>query len=54
MKKIRKIKNFQFHELKLSDTNSGYEWVQLLKTGVFLHPNAPSGKFGSVCQQRNL
>ena len=51
-KKIKTAKNFQFNEVslgaevvKLSDDVHGYEWVQLLKIGTFMHPKAPLGKF---------
>jgi len=46
MKTISSAKNFQFHKVQLGDSApQGYEQVQLLKTGSFLHPLAPGGQF---------
>ncbi len=48
MKRVSKAKRFSFLQVKLNDAGDsidGIEWVQVLRTGTFLHPRAPNGEF---------
>jgi phage I-like protein len=40
-------KDFQLSEIKFAEGGdpSGIDWVQIVRTGVYLHPKAPEGKF---------
>lgn len=50
MTKKNKAVHYCLSEIQLSDPiagtdNEGIRWVELLKSGTFMHPNAPQGKF---------